>query len=556
MIPSGAPDRFRAELDGIGHILRDQWLGVPRYQRSYAWDLEEVSLFWEDLNGSRRSDYFVGTIVLAPGPDSRMEIIDGQQRLATTALLMAAIRDHFASKGDKRAQTIEKRYLASESLQTGEPEPRLWLAEADDQFFRQEVVFGKSGGGSANTASSKRLAEAYGYLRGVVREQALEAGDDWDRHLLDWVTFLDERLRVILVRVGSDADAFVIFETLNDRGLELNISDLLKNYLYGRSRDRLDEANALWSEARSALEVDNQDEAFSSFIRHYWSSRSGATREKELYRSLRGRIVKSDDAIEFLSQLEKAAPLYSALLNARHDVWATQRLEREASTLLRLGVQQNRPLLLAALEVLPQEEIRALMIALVGWTVRGLVVGGIGGGTSERYYADAATSIRSGQLTDTAQLRTGLDQIIPGDAEFQQQFGLARVRNLRLTGYYLRAIEHQMSGDPDPALVSDAEEDEVFVLKILPARSNSADWPGFVQDEIASLSYRLGNAVLLEPDLAAGFGDAGWQGKRNIMKESRYLSTRSASESTEWTPAVLDQRQGSFADAALRLWPR
>lgn len=95
MAVSRAPARSKADLEGIGHLLRDQWLSVPLYQRSYAWDPEEVKLFWSDHRGSRESDYFVGTIVLTPGTDHRMEIIDGQQRLATSAMIIGAIRDYF-----------------------------------------------------------------------------------------------------------------------------------------------------------------------------------------------------------------------------------------------------------------------------------------------------------------------------------------------------------------------------------------------------------------------------------------------------------------------------
>jgi len=69
--------------------------------------------------------------MLLPADHSRMEIIDGQQRLATTALTIAAIRDRLAAHGDKRAVTLERRYQASESLRTGEPEPRLTLSKAD-----------------------------------------------------------------------------------------------------------------------------------------------------------------------------------------------------------------------------------------------------------------------------------------------------------------------------------------------------------------------------------------------------------------------------------------
>jgi uncharacterized protein DUF262/uncharacterized protein DUF1524 len=550
------PQRFDAGLDQVGHILRDHWLKVPRYQRSYAWDKEEVALFWEDLRASRKSDYFVGTIVLTPAEGSRMEIIDGQQRLATTALIIAAIRDRLAAAGDRRALTLEKRYLASESLSTGEPEPRLRLSEADHEFFTQEVVFSKSGGRQPASASNTRLAEAYAYLRDQVSHYAEESGERWQEDLLDWVNFLDQRVRVILVRVENDADAFLIFETLNDRGIALNIADLLKNYLLGRARDRIAEADRLWNKARNALEVDRQDEAFSNFIRHYWSSRNGATREKDLYRTLRGHIDTVEHAISFLGQLEQAAPLYAALLDSRHSLWADKQFGPEAETLLRLGLQQNRPLLLAALEVIDDEELRRLTRSMIAWAVRGLIVGGIGGGTYERYYADAATKIRSVRRASTRLVREALDDVVPTDADFTRQFSIARVRNLRLTGYYLRAIENELSGIKPSMLVTDASEEESYVAKIIGPRSSAIDWPGFGQDEMPSQSYRLGNAVLLEPELAPRFAEAGWHGKQQILKRSHFVTSRAVAQLDEWSPDALDKRQTDLASVAKSVWPR
>jgi uncharacterized protein with ParB-like and HNH nuclease domain len=91
--------QLNANLDGIAHTLRDRRLTVPRYQRSYAWGEEQIVTFWEDLRSalfSSTPSYFLGTIVLSSEVNTRGNIIiDGQQRLATAAVLLAAIRDQF-----------------------------------------------------------------------------------------------------------------------------------------------------------------------------------------------------------------------------------------------------------------------------------------------------------------------------------------------------------------------------------------------------------------------------------------------------------------------------
>jgi len=94
------------DLRGIAGQLKERRLAVPIYQRSYAWTDEEVGEFWADLRqafAQEPSEYFLGTIVLTKGsagnPDT---IIDGQQRLATTAILMAAVRDEYRDRRDEK----------------------------------------------------------------------------------------------------------------------------------------------------------------------------------------------------------------------------------------------------------------------------------------------------------------------------------------------------------------------------------------------------------------------------------------------------------------------
>ena len=88
---------FRMET--LGHLMADRLLTVPEYQRPYAWEKEHVSDFWADLDAAQKDgrQYFIGAVVLTPGPDDRWFVIDGQQRLVTTSLLMVALRDELAS---------------------------------------------------------------------------------------------------------------------------------------------------------------------------------------------------------------------------------------------------------------------------------------------------------------------------------------------------------------------------------------------------------------------------------------------------------------------------
>ena len=81
---------------GLGNILKTYQLAVPPNQREYAWTDIEVTTLFQDIAKaiSDDADYFLATIVTIPRADGALEVVDGQQRLATTALLLTAIRDH------------------------------------------------------------------------------------------------------------------------------------------------------------------------------------------------------------------------------------------------------------------------------------------------------------------------------------------------------------------------------------------------------------------------------------------------------------------------------
>jgi hypothetical protein len=343
-------------LLGIAATLKDRLLAVPIYQRSYAWTADEVAEYWGDLRGAFSDitpEYFLGTLVLTrQASPPRDTIIDGQQRLATTSILLAAVRDEYERRLDtKRSEIVQREYLSTSDLRTAAEMPRLSLNSEDAHFFEERIVKHLAAPEPARP-SHHLLLEAYGYLRQEVKKTADDAGSDWEGRLAQWVRFLTDSVKTIVLDVPSDADAFLIFETLNDRGADLTIADLLKNYLFGRSGSKLDAVRDGWMMTLGALDIPSENTLFTTFLRHYWSSLHGAVRERELYKSIKEHVASEAQALEFVSRLQSAAGLYSALLSGSHEYWEGfgGTVKESVETLLRLDLEQNRPLLLAALQ--------------------------------------------------------------------------------------------------------------------------------------------------------------------------------------------------------------
>jgi hypothetical protein len=557
--------RLEVHPDAIGHTLRDRLLTVPVYQRSYSWQIEQVTDFWRDLRSAMvvpDPEYFIGTLVSAPDEATgRHMIIDGQQRLATTTMLLAAIRNAYRDGGENsRAETVERNYIAAPDLDTDELQPRLRLNSEDDNFFYNLVIADRSE--DVDTAptyqSHHRILESYQLLQQWVDQSVKEAGPNWQALLSAWVKFLNEDVRVILVDVPNEAGAFQIFETLNDRGLDLTIADLLKNYLFSLSGSRLEVVKRSWTGAVSTLDISSENEMFVTFLRHYWSSNYGAVRERDLYKSIRDRIRSAQQAVDFAEQLMKSSRLYSALLSSDHEYWSEHgtSLKTDIETLLRLGLEQNRPLLLAAMQHFRPGELRKVIRATISWSVRGLVVGGIGGGTTERYYSETAVKIRNGTVKGLSDLFKDLSPIIPSDLDFENGFKQMRVTSPRLARYYLLAIERYGTGDKEPELIPNDDEGQVNLEHIFPKNPQPADWPNFSPDETNEWAPRLGNLVLLRKTANARLGNKAFTDKVQVIRRSDLSLTSMVAQDSDWSPATIRKRQDSLAQTALKVWPR
>ena len=557
--------QFKFGDDGIGHVLADRRLSVPVYQRSYAWDEDEVSEFWSDLVdtfGEPGQEYFIGNLVFTEesAPEGAVSIIDGQQRLATTLLLLASIRDEHANRGEEEAaQELHRAFVSTYDPRTKEHRPRLHLNSEDNEFFRGLVVDKlPHDDADPQKRSHKLILSAYGALRANVTRMADAAGDGWYEQLVSLREFLETNLRVVVVDVPTEADAFLIFETLNNRGADLTIADLLKNYLYRRAGTDLDTVRDSWMQALGALEVTADEGTFVTFLRHLWSSKHGATRERDLFKGIKAHVTTRAHAVAFAGDLKKAAAHYAAILNSDHDFWRSMGSDGKANveTLHRLKLEQFRPLLLALMQHFTKAELKKALRALISWGTRGLIVGGIGGGSAERAYCDAAVGVRSGSVKNVGDLLKSLDSFVPADSVFEAAFAARRVTNAKLARYYLHSLERAAAKESQPELIPNQDEDQVNLEHIFPKNPTQGEWKEFKADEHATWVHRLGNLTLLQKGPNDRIGNKPWSDKKPVLAKSKLKLTLRAAKKKSWGKAEIDESQQHMAGLAVTAWPR
>ncbi len=129
----------------IGHALRNQLLAVPINQRSYAWNYRHVTDFYDDIGRAideEEPEYFLGSIVVTTDQDgSSSQVVDGQQRLATSVILLSAIRDFFFQNKDTDRTVLVENLLLKKDLGSLEIDARLTLSRSNRDYFLSRVNF-------------------------------------------------------------------------------------------------------------------------------------------------------------------------------------------------------------------------------------------------------------------------------------------------------------------------------------------------------------------------------------------------------------------------------
>ena len=549
------------EQIGIVNIFRSYRLQVPLNQREYSWtDREVENLFFDISNAISEGapEYFLGSIVAIPRKPTVLEIVDGQQRLATTAILVSAIRDYLKGRPEDKiiVQDLDS-ILASVDREARQQVWRLRLNVTDNQFFQQRIL--QSDVDASAKVSSHRLIDraavlAQKHVVNILKPHDVKNhGDVLNR----WLDYLEHNAILVLLKVPSEVNAYRMFETLNDRGLRTSQSDLVKNYLFGQSgEERLAEAQQKWSSMRATLESIADEDITVTFLRQMLISLYGYLREPQVYETVQHRARGVMPAVQFLTALESGASDYAAILNPEHQKWNTYppTSRRAIQTLALLGMRPMRPLMLSIARLFkPAEADRALRL-LVNLSVRFLIVGGARSGTLENTIASTAQSISENTITTAPELLKSLEKTAPKDAEFKAAFEIATVSQAALARYYMRSLEMAANEEPFPCYIPNDDQQVINLEHVLPQKPEG-NWPQFTPEEADSYYRRIGNLALIQAKTNSDLRSASFEEKRKVFSQSPFKLTFQIANSNEWTTKEIAARQSNLADLAVKTWP-
>lgn len=560
------------EDSGIASALTQHRLIVPVNQRSYKWEAEHVEDLFTDLENAQNSgdsEYFLGTMVFTRKSLNELEVADGQQRLATIIILLAAFRDYLYNDLSQKELVghIRQKYLAPYDPETDQLRSLLTLNTEDNAFFQRRIICDPDNAARLNSTDDSKLShERINTAAEIAKKWVYKITNTQDqtqriKNIKSWLAYLRDSARVILVTVPDQGKAFKIFETLNDRGLKLSQVDLLKNHLYAQAEagKRFEDARRPWDEMIGALEASGYEDLTLDYIRQMWISYHGYTKEADLYDDIKDYTKSPAVAISFTGELSGNVVSYTALLNPSHPIWKDRAQQTDGTArcinviVNSLRVDRIRPLLLSILAKFNKKNTELAFRLCVSWTVRFLIVGGIGSGTIEQFYAAAAKKIRNGEIPNPISLAAEMKKHVPTNEEFKDSFSRTSVSRPYLARYYLRCLEQQQRGESSPALAADDNPEQIDLEHVIPQKP-SDKWK-LSEDERKLLVTRIGNLALLEKIPNSKLRSAGFDEKKAVYRKSSQILTQAIAKEVRWSADEINKRQENLAKLVIKTWP-
>lgn len=536
---------------------------IPSYQRPYAWTEVQAGDLFSDLYDffvkEKDDTYFLGSIVLIKDEGKpNAEVIDGQQRLTTLTILLAALTSYFS--GDLRSDF--ENYLrepgrASQGLM---PKPRLTLRERDRKFFadyvqnlkfKELIALDPAQLDNESQRNIRRNAELLLQKLDVSFKGATE-------RLCEFGAFLVQRCFLVAVSTPSQQSAFRVFSVLNSRGLDLLPTDIIKSDIIGniKTPDKQDEVTERWEE----LEVQTGRDGFAELFGHIRMIFAKEKARRTLLEEFREQVIKQYESPETLMSTV-VEPFAEAYLIAKKCQYLSTTNAADVNALLKwLNRIENSDWLPSAIKFLATQgknadyvlwffrklERLASFMHICGYDVNQRI---------ERYASvlSELEGLHSLEAPISAvdlgpEEKSEMLQVLDGDIYLMT----ARRRNhllLRLDAFLgdgaatydngLLTIEHVLPQTVGPA--SDWQ-------KLWPDEALRKRWVHRLANLVPLTQKRNSQAQNYDFDKkkSAYFG-----GKHGV---SSYVLTTQVLNASSWTPAVVEQRQSDLIDVLATRW--
>ncbi len=274
---------------------------IPLFQRPYSWTQKHWSTLWQDVmdlvDDPNARPHFFGSTVTAPARSvpqgvGKWLLIDGQQRLTTTQLLLAALRDAAIHINEQNlAQKIEGQSLLT-AYEVGDEQLKVLPTQGDREAFRAII--------RRETILSSRVADCHSFFFARLKGRKELSGEFLERLYLCVV----DRLSLVGITCDEQDNPHLIFESLNAKGEKLTAADLIRNFLLMRIHVNEQQKifDQYWRPIQEAL-----GDQLTEFVRHYLMKEGKIMKSSDIYFELKDRINSAtpEEAKNFLADLHR-----------------------------------------------------------------------------------------------------------------------------------------------------------------------------------------------------------------------------------------------------------
>jgi uncharacterized protein with ParB-like and HNH nuclease domain len=542
----------------VGQFLISDKFFIPDYQREYSWEEDEqIKDFWLDLDDlveNKRESHFFGQIVIHDDhEDKKKYIIDGQQRSSTSIIFLSVVRQLFddiyneTKKDGARNKVEDIRLKIIGRWSEEENELQFHLGKIDNVFFRDFIQRGIPLTEEIVEPSHKRIKEAYEYLYNELVEK-LKDLDNNDKYLklVEYYNGFKDKFSLMCVETDDMNEAFIIFETLNARGKELETSDLLKNHLFKTSDNLIEEVKTEWLKMQE--NADGID--LTKYIRTIWNSRFDFTREKDLYKNLKGVVNTPVECLSLAKELLKSINVYKVLVDPINETYFKDKeIERHLENLKLLNASTYYPIVVAMVNSSYSElEIKKVVEAIESFIVRNCVIAGKVANRYELLFAKLASKL-SGSHMKFEEIAKEFKNEMLSDEEFKSHFLVSSIKKAPVAKFILRKISNYNQKET----VIHPSNMKIHLEHIMP--KNKSHWK--VHEDIhQKYLNRLGNLTLLADEYNKSIKNKPFADKKKVYEKSKIDMTKKLASYKEWPSSRIEERQKEMFEIANEVWKK
>ncbi|WP_066061423.1 DUF262 domain-containing protein [Neobacillus soli] len=276
---------IQARSKSIYDTLNNQKYEIDYYQREYRWETKQIRELLEDLTDKfldnydpnhepseveKYENYFLGSVVISK-KDGKKYIIDGQQRLTSISLLLIFLHNLQKNRNQRKVNISElifseKFGVKSFNMNVEDRTPCMNALYNEQQFDFE----------GSQIESVRTIGARYEDIKQLFSD---ELQGDALPYFIDWLL---HKVMLVHIEADNDEDAYTIFETMNDRGLSLNPTDMLKGYLLANIKDERakEKANSLWKKRILELIEKGKNEEVDFFKHWYRAKYAQSIRER------------------------------------------------------------------------------------------------------------------------------------------------------------------------------------------------------------------------------------------------------------------------------------